>query len=98
MITHHHQNHALQQLIEQRAQGNPPLTALIKQITSDPYTRLCLCFCHDMNGGPCHQGQKCVCNDGDGFDDTSDWQYTTTRDLDAHVATVINSNVQNGTL
>jgi hypothetical protein len=34
---------------------------------------LCNCFCHDMNGGPCHPNQKCKCNGGEGYDDTSEW-------------------------
>lgn len=32
----------------------------------------CMCLCHLELGGGVHQGTKCVCNGGQGFDDGSD--------------------------
>lgn len=28
---------------------------------------LCLCLCHEVLGGSIHQGERCVCNGGNGY-------------------------------
>ncbi len=44
----------------------------------------CGCFCHTMRGGPCHPAQRCVCNGGEGFDDTSEWGFAPRVCADCH--------------
>lgn len=45
-----------------------------------PDGKLCRCMCHDLQGGPIHRFQKCLCNGGVGYDDDSEWERVTTDD------------------
>ena len=38
----------------------------------------CGCICHELDGGPVHPNERCLCNGGSGFDDAGEWAFSAT--------------------